>query len=92
MAKRHDWQKGFLKCKPYICPTCKRDKGMLYLFPDKTMRYVCFCGANVSVRWINDSYDFKKQRFVKSEEQVKKSGTINKSLSTFQKEKRHNYR
>ena len=82
VSQRKAWQKGFLKCKPYLCPTCGRDKGMLYLFPDGSMRYVCFCGANVSIKWINDSYDFKKRKFTKTQEQIDKSGSVNNSLLT----------
>ena len=80
VSQRKAWEK-LMKCKPYICPTCGRDKGMLYLFLDGTLRYVCFCGSNISVRWINDSYDFDIKKFILNEEEVKNKGSFNKSLS-----------
>ncbi len=62
MAQRTDWKK--LGCKEYLCVLCKRNKGMLYLFPDKTLRYVCFCGNNISTSHIEKEYDFDKNVFV----------------------------
>ena len=65
MANRIVWKK--MGCKEYICPTCKRNKGMIYLFPDGTLRYVCFCGINITIDWIKKSYDFKKFKYTKEE-------------------------
>ena len=64
MAQRTEWKK--MGCKEYICPHCKRNKGMIYLFPDKNLRYVCFCGANVSIGWIKENYNFEKKSFLKT--------------------------
>jgi len=61
MSQRTDWKK--LGCKDFICPHCKRNKGMLYKFPTGELRYVCFCGANISIDWINKKYNFNKQEF-----------------------------
>ncbi len=70
VSQRKAW-KGF-GCKEYKCPTCGRDKGMLYLFPDGTLRYVCFCGSNVSVGWIKKKFDFDKKKFTKKQRKVSK--------------------
>lgn len=64
VSQRNIWKER-LGCEEYICPRCKRDKGMLYLFPDGSIRYVCFCGSNVSVDWIKKHYDFDKKKFIK---------------------------
>ncbi len=72
MSQRNTWEK-VLGCKPYICPTCKRDKGMIYLFPDNSLRYVCFCGANISLDWINRKYNFHKKSFLEKSIQRKDS-------------------
>lgn len=61
MAPRNEWKK--LSCREYLCPHCKRDKGMLYMFPDGTLRYVCFCGANVTTGWVAERYNFDKKKF-----------------------------
>ena len=61
MAIRTEWKK--MECTEYICPTCKRNKGMIYKFPDKTLRYVCFCGINISISWIEEKYNFKTKKY-----------------------------
>lgn len=75
MAPRTRWKD--LSCKEYICPHCKRNKGMIYLFPDGTLRYVCFCGANVTTGWIGERYNFDKKKFSPE----KDSGFVNKANS-----------
>ncbi len=88
VSQRKAWEK-FFSCKPYICPTCKRDRGMIYLFPDKTIRYVCFCGANVIVKWIFDSYNFDAKEFVLNKDEVKDKGSFNaKKRNKTKKEKK----
>ena len=66
MSQRNTWKKNF-GCEEYICPSCKRNKGMIYLFPDNTIRYVCFCGANISLNWINKRYNFKSKEYTKKD-------------------------
>jgi len=34
---------------------------MIYLFPDYTLKYVCFCGINISIDWMKKRYDFKEK-------------------------------
>ena len=63
VSQRKSWKR--LGNKEYICPVCKRDKGMLYLFADGTIRYVCFCGRNISVSWIKEKYNFDNKEFSK---------------------------
>lgn len=62
MSARNDWKAfGF---KEYICPSCKRDKGMIYLDGEGKLRYVCFCGVNMKINSIDKEYDFTKKKFV----------------------------
>ena len=49
--------------KEYICPSCKRDKGMIYLDGDGILRYICFCGVNIKIDSIKKGYDFVKKKF-----------------------------
>lgn len=63
VSQRQAWKLYPFKCKPYKCPTCGRDKGMLYLFPDGSLRYVCFCGSNISTHWIAKRYNFDEEKF-----------------------------
>ena len=62
VSQRSGWK--LLGCKEYICPSCGRDKGMIYLFKDGTLRYVCFCGVNIKLKYIEDKYCFNKKEFV----------------------------
>jgi len=62
MSARSNW-KAF-GWKPYICPSCKRDKGMLYLDGEGRLRYICFCGVNMKIDSIQQEYDFTKKGFV----------------------------
>jgi len=80
MSARKDWKK-FFGCKEYVCPNCKRDKGMIYLFQDGTIRYVCFCGTNITIDWIKETYNFDKKTFSKNEKT---------SLVKKQNENKHN--
>lgn len=66
VSQRHAWKRPPFGWISYECPTCHRDKGMLYLTPEG-IRYVCFCGANISVDWIKEKYDFKEKSFQKKE-------------------------
>jgi hypothetical protein len=36
---------------------------MIYLFPTGDMRYVCFCGANIGIKWIDEHYNFDEKHF-----------------------------
>lgn len=63
VSQRAAWKGAPFFCLPYICTTCGRDKGMIYLFPDRTLRYVCFCGANISTAWIQERYDFLEKKY-----------------------------
>ena len=36
---------------------------MIYDTPDMGLRYVCFCGINISLKSIREEYDFKNKRF-----------------------------
>lgn len=63
MSMRSAWKKSPTSALPYVCPRCKRDKGMLYLFPDRTLSYVCFCGSSIAVDWIKDRYHFQEKAF-----------------------------
>jgi len=75
ISNRMAWKS--MGCKEYICPTCKRNKGMIYLFLDGTLRYVCFCGTNISIDWIRKEYNFNKKSFlIKSKEKAKNKGDL----------------
>ena len=63
MSNREEWKK--FGWKEYVCPICKRNKGMIYLLRDGSLGYVCFCGTNISVDWIKEKYDFDNQIFSK---------------------------
>ena len=64
MSQREAWKQKPFQCKEYSCPHCKRNKGMLYLFPDNSIRYVCFCGSNASLFWIDKRYEFDLKTYL----------------------------
>lgn len=68
MARRNEWKR--MGCKEYICPHCDRNKGMMYLFPDGSLRYVCFCGANVTTGWVEERYNFDKKKFTSEKSSI----------------------
>lgn len=63
MSIRNDWKKPPFKWKEYVCPLCKRNKGMIYLDNQDNLRYVCFCGNNISIKTIIGQYDFENKKF-----------------------------
>ena len=71
MAVRQHWKSKIFGWKDYICPSCKRDKGMIYLDNENRLRYVCFCGINITFEWIKERYDFDKKEYKTMEKSLR---------------------
>lgn len=61
VSQRKAWK--LFGWKEYICPSCKRDKGMIYLDMDEELRYSCFCGVNIKLESIQKEYNFDNKKF-----------------------------